>query len=291
MTIPFRTPEKISFHLENYRHAGKSIGLVPTMGYLHEGHLSLVRAAKKENHIVVVSIFVNPIQFSPNEDLEKYPRDEKRDIAQLEKEGADFVFIPTPETMYLPDHSIFVEEKDLSRGLCGASRPAHFRGVCTVVLKLFNIIRPHRAYFGQKDYQQFAIIRRMVRNLNLPVEIRLCPIIRNQGGLALSSRNIHLSLEGQKAALSLSSSLREAKTLFEKGERNAAVLRERIFSVLSKTPAVHPEYVELRNSESLEEISVLDHPALVALAARVEGVRLIDNILLNHEENTGKEHS
>lgn len=280
MTTLFRTPEQITRALRPARTTGETIGLVPTMGYLHAGHLSLVRASRRENNRTVVSIFVNPTQFGPNEDLDRYPRDELRDMELLEKEGVDFVFAPPPEAMYLPGHSVYVEETELSRGLCGASRPGHFRGVCTVVLKLFNIVRPERAYFGEKDFQQFTIIRRMVRDLNLPVEIRPCPIVREKDGLALSSRNAYLSPEGREAALVLSASLKTARKRFQGGERDAAALRREILDLLAEEKRVHPEYVEIRDRETLEEISALNRPAVIALAARVDGVRLIDNIQL-----------
>ena len=280
MTTLFRTPDQIIEALHPFHAAGETIGLVPTMGYLHEGHLSLVRASRKENDRTVVSLFVNPTQFGPKEDLDRYPRNEERDMELLEKEGADFAFAPSPQTMYLPDHSVSVEETALSRGLCGASRPGHFRGVCTVVLKLFTIVRPDRAYFGEKDFQQFTIVRRMARDLNLPVEIRPCPIIREADGLALSSRNAYLSPVGREAALALSRSLRAARRRFEEGERDAAVLRRGILDLLAEEKGVLPEYAEVRDRETLEEISTLDRPAVIALAARVEGVRLIDNIQL-----------
>lgn len=280
MTTLFRAPDQITRALRPARTAGETIGLVPTMGYLHEGHLSLVRASRRENNRTVVSIFVNPTQFGPAEDLDRYPRDEQRDMELLEKEGVDFVFAPPSEAMYLPGHSVCVEETELSRGLCGAARPGHFRGVCTVVLKLFHIIRPDRAYFGEKDFQQFTIIRRMVRDLNLPVEIRPCPIVREKDGLALSSRNAYLSPGGREAALVLSASLKTARKHFQGGERDGAVLRRGILDLLAEETHVQPEYVEVRDRETLEEVSTLDRPAVIALAARVEGVRLIDNIQL-----------
>ena len=280
MTTMFRTPDQIIKVLRLARTGGETIGLVPTMGYLHEGHLSLVRASRRENDRTVVSVFVNPTQFGPNEDLDKYPRDEQRDMELLEKEGVDFVFAPPPEGMYLSGHSVYVEETDLSRGLCGASRPGHFRGVCTVVLKLFNIVRPERAYFGEKDFQQFTILKRMVRDLNVPVEIRPCPIIREKDGLALSSRNAYLSSEGRKAALTLFGSLKAAREQFLSGERDAWSLRKGVLDLLSKNRLVQPEYVEVRDRETLGEISSLDRAAVIALAARVDGVRLIDNIQL-----------
>ena len=280
MTTLFRTPYQITEALRSVRAAGETIGLVPTMGYLHEGHLSLVRASSRENDRTVVSIFVNPAQFGPNEDLDRYPRDEKRDMELLEKEGVDFLFAPRPEGMYLPGHSVYVEETELSRGLCGASRPGHFRGVCTVVLKLFTIVRPDRAYFGEKDFQQFTIVRRMARDLNLPVEVRPCPIVREADGLALSSRNAYLTPEGREGALVLFRSLKTAEKRFQGGERDAAVLRRGIIDFLAEEKGVQPEYAEVRDRETLEEISTLDRPAVIALAAWVDGVRLIDNIQL-----------
>lgn len=280
MTILFRTPDQIIEALRSARAAGETIGLVPTMGYLHEGHLSLVRASREENDRTVVSVFVNPTQFGPKEDLDRYPRNEQRDMELLEKEGVDFVFAPPPEEMYLPGHSVYVEETELSRGLCGASRPGHFRGVCTVVLKLFTIVRPDRAYFGEKDFQQFTIVRRMARDLNLSVQVRPCPIVREVDGLAMSSRNALLTPEGREAALVLSASLKAAQKCFQGGERNAAALRREILDLLAEAKRVQPEYVEVRDRETLEEISALDRPAVIALAARVDGVRLIDNIQL-----------
>lgn len=197
----------------------KTIGFVPTMGYLHEGHLSLVRRSKKENDITVVSIFVNPTQFGPNEDYNSYPRNLNRDASLLEKEDVDYVFIPEIEQMYPKDYSTYINEESLSRHLCGRSRPGHFRGVCTVVTKLFNIVKPNRAYFGQKDAQQFRVIRRMVRDLNMDVEVIECPIVREPDGLAMSSRNIYLSTEERNQALALNRSLKIAENLYRSGEK------------------------------------------------------------------------
>ena len=284
MTQLIRSPFLLAESLKKSGARGKPLGLVPTMGYLHEGHLSLVRASRAENDLTVVSVFVNPTQFGPNEDFGKYPRDEARDAALLELEGADFIFAPAVEDMYLPGHSVFADESDLSRCLCGASRPGHFRGVCTVVLKLFNIVRPTRAYFGTKDYQQVKVIQRMVRDLNVPVEIRPCPIVREQDGLAMSSRNALLSREGRKAARTLYASLSGASALYQKGERRPEVLRGAVLSVLEACPSVSPEYVEIRDAENLGHLDTLSGPALLAIAARVEGVRLIDNAVLGTGE-------
>lgn len=280
MTVVVREPHSLSLRLKEKRMKGQTVGLVPTMGFLHEGHLSLVRKSCEENDITVVSLFVNPIQFGPSEDLDRYPRDFKRDLELLEKEGVDFLFAPEPEGMYHPDQSVFVEETMLSRDLCGASRPGHFRGVCTVVLKLFNLVGPDRAYFGQKDYQQLKVIQRMVRDLNVPVEIRPCPIVREADGLAKSSRNAYLSPEEREAALLLSSSLEAAKRLLAGGERNVLRLKEEVESVLAGNRLTDPEYVEIRDAETLELLEKIEGTALLALAVRVGRTRLIDNCLL-----------
>ncbi len=215
-----KSPFEVKKISDNFRKEGKIIGFVPTMGYLHEGHLSLVRRSKKECDVTFVSIFVNPIQFGPNEDFERYPRDEKRDLELLSKEGVDYVFIPEVHDMYPADYSVYVDETELSKYLCGARRPGHFRGVCTVVTKLFNIVKPHKAYFGKKDYQQFRIIERMVRDLNMDVEIVPCPIIRETDGLAMSSRNVYLTPEERKDAVCLYKSLQLASKMIREGERN-----------------------------------------------------------------------
>ncbi|HBF69599.1 MAG TPA: pantoate--beta-alanine ligase, partial [Thermotoga sp.] len=219
------TIEEMKKFSEEMREKKKTIGFVPTMGYLHEGHLSLVRRARDENDVVVVSIFVNPTQFGPNEDYERYPRDFERDRKLLEKENVDCIFHPSVEEMYPPDFSTYVEETKLSKNLCGRSRPGHFRGVCTVVTKLFNIVKPHRAYFGQKDAQQFRVLRRMVRDLNMDVEMIECPIVREPDGLAMSSRNVYLSPEERQQALSLYQSLKIAENLYLNGERDAEKIK------------------------------------------------------------------
>ncbi len=280
MTVTVKDPRVISRRVEEERERGKTIGLVPTMGFLHEGHLSLVRRCKEENDLTVVSIFVNPAQFGPSEDFQSYPRNMERDAALLEAEGTDLLFAPEPETMYEKDHSVFVDECFLTRDLCGASRPGHFRGVCTVVLKLFNLARPHRAYFGQKDYQQLKVIQRMARDLNVPVEIRPCPIVRDSDGLAKSSRNTYLSEEERREALLLNASLEMAKKALQDGENRVAALREMVLKRFEKSPLAQPEYVEIRHSETLEPLERVEDTALLALAVRVGTTRLIDNCLL-----------
>ena len=277
------TPEEVREALKN-TFEGKTVGLVPTMGFLHEGHLSLVRKSKEENHITVVSIFVNPIQFGPREDLADYPRDMDRDLLLLEQEGVDLVYAPQPQDMYEDDFSTYVEETRLSTGLCGAARPGHFRGVCTVVLKLFNIIAPDRAYFGLKDYQQFQVIRRMARDLNVPVEVIGCPIVREPDGLALSSRNMYLSPAERESALLLNRSLEKAREMARAGEKSCQKIKSRVLETLASDPAVSVEYVCLKNSGNLEDLEWLDREAVLALAVRVGKARLIDNTLLQPAE-------
>jgi pantoate--beta-alanine ligase len=280
MTVIITDPRVLSRKMEEEQERGKSIGLVPTMGYLHEGHLSLVQQCRKENDCTVVSIFVNPTQFGPSEDLQSYPRNLQGDVALLEKERVDLVFAPEPEEMYGKDFSVFVEEESLSKNLCGASRPGHFRGVCTVVLKLFNIARPHRAYFGQKDYQQLKVIQRMVRDLNVPVEVRSCPIVRDPDGLAKSSRNSYLSEEERGEALLLSFSLKAAQKALEGGENRASALRDMILKRFEKSSLAKPEYVAILHPETLKPLETIEETALLALAVRVGKTRLIDNCLL-----------
>lgn len=265
---------------EMARREGKSIGFVPTMGYLHEGHLSLVRRARAENDVVVVSVFVNPIQFGPNEDYDRYPRDFERDKMLLEKEGVDCVFYPSVEEMYPQDFSTYVEETVLSKPLCGRSRPGHFRGVCTVVAKLFNIVKPHRAYFGQKDAQQFRVLRRMVRDLNMDVEMIECPIVREPDGLAMSSRNVYLSPEERGQALALYRSLKLAEELFTKGERDALKIKREMEEFLRGFDKVKVDYVEIVDEETLEPVSKIEKKVIVAVAAWVGKARLIDNVIL-----------
>ena len=257
-----------------------SVGLVPTMGYLHEGHLSLVRAARRNDDHVVASIFVNPAQFAPNEDFDRYPRDEARDLALLDELGVDCVFSPSVESMYIADFSTFVVVEGLSSRLEGKSRPSHFRGVTTVVMKLLNIVQPSRAYFGQKDAQQLAIIRRMVRDLDAPVEIIGLPIIRDADGLALSSRNVYLTPEQRESALVLNRSLRVAESMFAHDERSAGAIRDTVTSMISSEGLAQIDYVSVADCETLDELESIEHPALVSVAARFGGTRLIDNTIL-----------
>jgi len=263
------------------RQAGKRVGFVPTMGALHEGHLSLVRAAKARCDVVAVSIFVNPLQFGPNEDLAKYPRTFERDQTLLEKEGVDSLFVPAVEEMYPAGAVTYVTVEGLSEKLCGKSRPGHFRGVTTVVAKLFHVVEPDFAFFGQKDAAQAAIIRRMVRDLNLPVEIVVCPIVREPDGLAMSSRNAYLDPNQRQMALVLYRSLTAIKQLFEKGERSAANLIETGKQVFASEPAVRLDYLEVVDPNTLDPVTEMSHPALVAVAAFVGKTRLIDNIVLS----------
>ncbi|WP_448521665.1 pantoate--beta-alanine ligase [Pseudothermotoga sp.] len=265
---------------ESERAAEKTIGFVPTMGYLHEGHLSLVRRCREENDVVVVSIFVNPTQFGPNEDYASYPRDLKRDLSMLELENVDYVFVPTVDEMYPTNYSTYVVEESLSKYLCGRSRPTHFKGVCTVVTKLFNIVKPHRAYFGQKDAQQFRIIRRMVRDLNMDVELIECPIVREPDGLAMSSRNVYLAGEERKQALALYQSLKIAEQLYRSGERDASRIKEKMLEHFAKFDLVKVDYVEIVDEETLQPVERLEGKALVAVAAWVGKARLIDNTIL-----------
>jgi pantoate--beta-alanine ligase len=262
------------------RHAGKRLGFVPTMGALHEGHLSLVRAAKANCDAVAASIFVNPLQFGPNEDLAKYPRTFDRDVQLLEKESVDFLFAPAPDEMYPPGAVTYITVEGLSEKLCGKSRPGHFRGVATVVAKLFHIVEPDLAFFGQKDAAQATIIRRMVRDLNLPVEVIVCPIVREPDGLAMSSRNAYLSPGERKSAAVLNRSLTEVKKRFDQGERNPTALIEAAKNVLAQEPAVRLEYFEIVDPLTLDPAPELTGTVLVAVAAIVGATRLIDNLLL-----------
>ncbi len=262
------------------RVAGR-VALVPTMGYLHEGHLSLVRRARAESDHVIVSIFVNPTQFRPGEDFDRYPRDPERDLRLLEGESVDVLFMPSVEEMYPPGFEDWVEVSGpLVDRLEGASRPGHFRGVTTVVARLFRIVRPHRAYFGQKDAQQLRVISRMVRDLGLPLEIVPCPTLREPDGLAMSSRNAYLSTEERRAATVLWRSLCRAEERFGAGQRDAEALRRAVVEVLAREPLALADYVSVADSETLAELATVDRTALVSLAVRIGGTRLIDNVTL-----------
>ncbi len=271
----FTDPQKLQKWAKAQVRAGKKLALVPTMGYLHEGHLSLIEAAKQKGaDEIVVSVFVNPTQFGPNEDYEKYPRDEKADLAKCRKAGATVVFFPTPENMYLPHHSVYVNEEALSLGLCGGRRPGHFRGVCTVVAKLFNLVTPDFAVFGQKDYQQAQVIKRMVRDLNFGIEIVVAPIIREPDGLARSSRNTYLSPEEHMRALALSQALQSVKI-----GANVATEKRRITKAL-EVAGLKVDYVAFVDGELLAPVKVLKKGDCVLLAVYNGKTRLIDNRVL-----------
>ncbi|MEN6526137.1 MAG: pantoate--beta-alanine ligase [Candidatus Polarisedimenticolia bacterium] len=263
------------------RGKGKKIAFVPTMGALHEGHLSLVRRARELGDIVVLSVFVNPKQFGPNEDYAKYPRDLARDADLCLREGVDYVFAPEPEDMYPPSYRTYVEVEGLSTTLEGAARPGHFRGVATVVLKLFNIVRPHFAFFGQKDAQQALLLRRMAKDLCLDVELVVCPIVRHDDGLAMSSRNSYLSPEERVAALALHRALEKARELVEeRGERRAAEIESVVRRTIESEPPARLDYVAVVSTDDLERKDVVDGETLVALAAFVGPTRLIDNVIV-----------
>jgi pantoate--beta-alanine ligase len=270
-----------------------TVGLVPTMGYLHEGHLSLIRRAKEECDHVVVSIFVNPTQFGPKEDLSKYPRDLDRDLNLIDSlstpslakhsSGAaseTLVWMPTAEVMYPKGYQTWVEVEAITSPLEGAMRPGHFRGVTTVVAKLFNAVQPHKAYFGQKDAQQAAVIRRMALDLNFPIEIVVCPTVREADGLAMSSRNVYLDPKQRKAATVLFRSLSAAKELFESGERDAEAIQRRMKEVLAGEPLAEPQYVSCADYDSLEELTEIKGKALLSMAVFIGMTRLIDNFVL-----------
>ena len=258
-----------------------TVGFVPTMGYLHAGHISLARRACAECASVVASIFVNPTQFGPNEDLAKYPRDLPRDLAQLEAAGVDLVWTPAPEEMYLPGFQTWVTVEGLTRPLEGEARPTHFRGVTTIVAKLFNAVGPDKAYFGQKDAQQAAVIRQMVMDLNFPVEIVVCPIVREPDGLAMSSRNVYLSPEERQAATVLYRSLSAARSAYDSGERQAESLRARVRSIVASEPLARLQYVSCADYDTLEELETVSRKALLSMAVYMGKTRLIDNFVLD----------
>lgn len=276
----FTTAADLNAWSATQKRQGHRVALVPTMGYLHEGHLSLIREARKHCECVVVSIFVNPTQFAPNEDYDAYPHKEEDDIALCKAEGAAAVFLPQPSEMYPADASSWVEETVLAKGYCGAQRPIHFRGVCTVVAKLFNIAQPDVAVFGQKDFQQVAVIKRMVRDLNFPIQIIRAPIIRDEDGLAKSSRNTYLSADARKRALSLSRALFNAKTAVEAGECDAAKLEAEVRATVTAEGWM-PDYVNVIDTETLMPLEkVIPGASAMLIACRSDGIRLIDNILL-----------
>ena len=275
-----KTIEEVRAQVKAWRAEGLTVGLVPTMGYLHEGHQSLIARSVAENDRTVVSDFVNPIQFGPTEDLSTYPRDIERDAALCESTGANLIFHPEAEEMYAPDFCTYVDMDHLTKGLCGKTRPIHFRGVCTVVSKLFHIVQPDRAYFGQKDAQQLAVIRRMVRDLNMPLTIVGCPIIREEDGLAKSSRNTYLSAEERKAALCLSRGLNKGKAAVEAGETDAEKVKAIITAEIEAEPLSRIDYVEIVDWNNLEPVSSTEGSILAAVAVYIGKTRLIDNFII-----------
>ena len=265
--------------VSSWRKEGLSVGLVPTMGYLHEGHQSLIKKSVEQNDRTVVSVFVNPIQFGPNEDLATYPRDINRDMEKVKEVGGDLIFNPEPSEMYPGHFTSFIDTTETTELLCGAVRPIHFRGVCTVVGKLFNIVCPDRAYFGQKDAQQLATIRRFSRDLNFPIEIVACPIIREDDGLAKSSRNTYLSPEERKAALILSQSLKLGKKAIEEGEKSAKKVIDIITANIKTEPLARIDYVEVVDFENIQRVDTINGETLVAIAVYIGKTRLIDNFI------------
>lgn len=275
------TVKEVRNLVNEWRRQGLLIGLVPTMGYLHEGHKSLITRAVSENDKVIVSVFVNPMQFGPSEDLESYPRDMDRDLAICKEAGAALVFHPEPSEMYHDGFSSYIDMNTLTGGLCGKSRPIHFRGVCTVVAKLFNIVVPDKAYFGQKDAQQLAVIRHMVDDLSYGLEIVGCPIVREEDGLAKSSRNTYLNNAERKAALILSKSLAKGKKLIDAGENDSDKIKETVSEMINTEPLAKIDYVEVVSWDSLEPVKEIDGSVLVAVAVFIGKTRLIDNFIIS----------
>ncbi|WP_294364435.1 pantoate--beta-alanine ligase [uncultured Clostridium sp.] len=263
--------------VREWKKEGLTIGFVPTMGYFHEGHESLIKRASKENDKSIVSIFVNPTQFAPNEDLESYPRDLEKDKELCNRNNVDIIFNPTPEEMYCDDFVTFVNMNGLTEGLCGKSRPTHFRGVCTVVTKLFNIVKADRAYFGEKDAQQLAVIKRLVRDLNIDIEIIGCPIVREEDGLAKSSRNVYLSKDERAAAIVLNRALKEAHRLINNGERNSCIIKKFIEDIISNEELAKVDYVEVVDALNLKKVDIIERDTLIAIAVYIGKTRLIDN--------------
>ena len=276
----FNSPQELQKELLGLKFEGSKIGFVPTMGYLHDGHLSLMRIARDKSDILVASIFVNPTQFGPNEDLDSYPRNLKHDEMLCEKQGVDYLFYPTNEVMYPDGYSTYVDEHVLSQVLCGRKRPGHFRGVVTVVVKLFNIVMPDVAVFGQKDAQQVRVVQQLVRDLNFPIEIVVGPIVREVDGLAMSSRNKNLRGDDRNKALVLNQSLLLAKSMIESGETNALTVQTAMLNKFEHVLGISVDYVEIRSYDTLDEIDVLDGIILIAVAVMVGDVRLIDNIIV-----------
>jgi len=276
-----KTIDQVRSEIKAAKLEGKNVGYVPTMGYLHDGHGSLIKEARKNNDYVVVSIFVNPMQFGPTEDLASYPRDLDKDAALCESLGVDLIFNPEPEEMYDESFTSYVDINGLSDHLCGLSRPVHFRGVCTVLAKFFNIIQPDRAYFGQKDAQQAAIVKQFVKDINFPVEIVRCPIIREADGLAMSSRNTYLSPEERQAALILSKAIFLGQDMVKSGEKDAAVVINKMTLLIKTEKLAEIEYVKAVNGLTMEDVDTIGSPCLVAMAVRIGKTRLIDNFVVD----------
>ena len=280
MTVVLDTVASVSEWSRKVRGQGRTLGLVPTMGALHEGHLTLIRRARESCQTVVVSIFVNPLQFGPGEDYERYPRDFERDLALIEKEGVEAVFHPAPSEMYSVQPIVSVDPGELADTLDGISRPGHFRGVATVVAKLFHLVQPDRAFFGQKDAQQAIILRRMVADLNFPLEIEVCPTMREPDGLAMSSRNAYLNLQERTNATVLYRSLQHAVNLFESGARDAHQIEREMKSMIESTPGAALEYAKVLDADTLADVNCINREVLVAVAVRFGKTRLIDNVLI-----------
>ena len=275
------TISRITTLVKMLKKEGKSVGFVPTMGYLHEGHLSLVRGAKKHTDVVVMSIFVNPLQFGPNEDFNKYPRDIKRDEGMAESAGADIIFYPSVKDMYPEGYSTYVNVEGLTDILCGKSRPGHFRGVTTVVAKLFGIVKPDIAYFGQKDAQQAIVIKKMVDDLNMGIEIKVMPTVRNSDDIAMSSRNTYLTDKERFDARVLYKSLKKAESMILGGERSAKVLIKAMQEMIKGVPCVRIDYISIVDTKNLKDVSMIEGEVLIALAVLIGNTRLIDNIIIN----------
>ena len=279
--VVFQKNDEIKSFVTGMKKMGRTLGFVPTMGYLHEGHLALVREAKKTCQAVIVSIFVNPTQFGPQDDFDRYPRDSERDLRMLEEEGVDAVFMPSVPEIYPQGYVTYVTLKGLTDCLCGRSRPGHFDGVATVVTKLFNIVRPDKAFFGQKDGQQVLVVRKMVDDLNMEPEIVTVPTVREPDGLAMSSRNSYLRTEERKAAPVLFRGLRAAQAAFDNGERNPERLCRIVMDMLAREPLASVDYVEIRSLPNLEPVKIITRPVLLAEAVYFSKTRLIDNIILD----------
>ncbi len=277
-----RSKADLRFFIKNFRKLNpkKSIGFVPTMGYLHEGHLALIRAARRESDIVVVSIFVNPTQFGPNEDFEDYPRNTERDLSLCEQVQADVVFMPTPGSVYASDHATTVSVDRLTKNLCGAFRPGHFDGVTTIVCKLFSLIQPDKAFFGQKDGQQVIVIKKMIQDLDMDISLVVVPTVREADGLAMSSRNVHLTSTGRKIAPNIYKALHYGEQMVAHGEVRVEKIIAAVRKILERKSEIQIQYLECRDLENLEPMRIIDRPAMLAIAAYIDSVRLIDNVIL-----------